>query len=334
MLDVAVMWCMAYPKNAITSELFSFGHQYVEACISWCQQQAIQYTEGNMIFAEAIAKLAPDSAQSNPAKPRGIYIRVLQRPAGARTVGVAKRPAARARTIPPKKAMLKKPAATRRAMPKTARAILRPKAYRRRVVIQVDETLANGSRKKSRLAKMARPKRDQIRVHGLVVEDQPSLFYFRVLEHPADAYEGKPCGNEELKRCLESIGLKKECVLVPDSWRGTVAAVKNLKAEKGWSETDLPHELVNHSAGEIVNAHGYSTNQIEATWSVLKRWLRKRFGGRLPSKTDRAAWSTYLGEFTWRKLMQSEKGSDTLLGPEVAPMFFRAVAELRRTNRA
>ena len=37
------------------------------------------------------------------------------------------------------------------------------------------------------------------------------------------------------------------------------------------SMRDLPHEVVNPSEWEIVNAKGYTTNAIEAKWGVLKR---------------------------------------------------------------
>ena len=61
------------------------------------------------------------------------------------------------------------------------------------------------------------------------------------------------------------------------------------------------HEVVNHSDGEIVNARGYSTNAIESKWGVVKRWIRAKFGGRLPQHHDRAKWKLVLNEFQYRK---------------------------------
>ena len=63
-------------------------------------------------------------------------------------------------------------------------------------------------------------------------------------------------------------------------------AVKKLRAEKGWPRTKPPHEIVNHSEGEIVNANGYSTNAIEAKWSVAKRWIRSKVYNRLCSTSS------------------------------------------------
>ena len=97
-----------------------------------------------------------------------------------------------------------------------------------------------------------------------------------------------------------------------------------IKDDKGWSDLDLVHELVNHSQGQIVNDNGYSTNQIEAKWSVLKRWIRKRSGGKLPGKKDRAQWKIVLQEFQWRKHLQYQL--DVTNDRLVFVHFFRAVA--------
>ena len=78
-------------------------------------------------------------------------------------------------------------------------------------------------------------------------------------------------------------------------------AVKKLRAEKGWPRTKPPHEIVNHSEGEIVNANGYSTNAIEAKWSVAKRWIRSKYAGRLPQHHSRGKWRNLLKEFQCRK---------------------------------
>eukprot|EP00973_Karenia_brevis_P002342 315388-Karenia_brevis.AAC.1 len=95
---------------------------------------------------------------------------------------------------------------------------------------------------------------------------------------------------------------------VSDSWRGTIAAVKRYRTERGYTENQFKHELVNHSAGEVINPRGYSTNAIESRWGVLKRWARYRYGGRLPTHGDRAKWTLLLEEFRFRKLLHAHKG--------------------------
>ena len=118
-------------------------------------------------------------------------------------------------------------------------------------------------------------------------------------------------------------------VHVSDSWRASVVAMKKLGHAKGWSEQDLPHELVNHSQGEIVNPHGYNANQIESKWSVLKRWARKKYGGKLPGSKDRAAWTALLEEFQYRKCVQYQSGRAAGDAADNVKYFLRAVAANR-----
>jgi hypothetical protein len=47
-------------------------------------------------------------------------------------------------------------------------------------------------------AAAARPKKDKIWLWGLTVRDQPEHFYFRVLQHPVDAFDGRPRGTQEM----------------------------------------------------------------------------------------------------------------------------------------
>ena len=215
--------------------------------------------------------------------------------------------------------MLKKPA-------REARAAVRLKKVRREVAIQWDETIVNGSRKKSRLVKNARPKRDQIWVGGGVVEDRPDLFYLQVLEHPESAFDGKPRGKAEMTKCLEDLGLEKGDILVSDAWKATTAAVKEIQRKLGWTDRDLVHEICNHSKGEIVNANGFSSNQIESRWSVLKRWIRKRNGGKLPRRKDRQGWKSLLGEFKLRKFFQYQHGYEASETRYFLLPFLRAIA--------
>jgi len=59
------------------------------------------------------------------------------------------------------------------------------------------------------------------------------------------------------------------------------------------------HVALNHTEGEIVDLHRNTTNHIEPRWSVMKRWLRKRAGGKVPS--GRLGLQRYLREFQFRK---------------------------------
>ena len=81
------------------------------------------------------------------------------------------------------------------------------------------------------------------------------------------------------------------------------AAVQQLKRDQGRSDKDLWQEVVNHSAGEIVNRNGFTTNHIENRCSLVKRWIRKRMGGRLPLHSNRDKWIRLLNEFHWRQIV-------------------------------
>ena len=176
-------------------------------------------------------------------------------------------------------------------------------------LVQLDEAHLN-KRKPGKLNKMARPQTDQIWVWGAVVQGMPNQFYFRIMDHPMDAFDGKPRGWKEILTCLHMLNLKRDTILVTDGWKGTKAAIKHFMDEKGWTARNLHHEVVNHSNGEIVNQNGFTTNGIENRWSVVKRWTRKRCGGRMPTHSDRARWTTLLTEFQWRKLVSKENTTD------------------------
>ena len=125
----------------------------------------------------------------------------------------------------------------------------------------------------------------------------------------------KPRGQKEMLRNIEQLGLHNaasDWILVSDKWKGTLAAVKEYREKHGLTETTFPHEIVNHSEGEIVNARGFTTNHIEAKWSVLKRWLRARLGGALPRGNDRSTWRAYILEFQFRKFIAPDVRLDRL----------------------
>jgi hypothetical protein len=167
-----------------------------------------------------------------------------------------------------------------------------PKSFYKKfnLVLQIDESHLN-KKKPGKLSKEGRPQKDQVWIWGAVVQGSSSQFHFRVLDHPTDAFDGKPRGAKEILACLHTLNIPKRTILVTDGWKGTKAAISAFRREKGWTLQDLHHEVVNHSAGEIVNVNGFSTNGIEARWSVLKRWVRKSCGGRMPTHGDRPRWA-------------------------------------------
>ena len=127
------------------------------------------------------------------------------------------------------------------------------------------------------------------------------------------------------------LNIQKKTILVTYGWQGTAAAIRHFRQEKGWTVADLHHEVVNHSAGEIVNVNGFTTNHIENKWSVVKRWLRKRAGGKLPSYSDRAQWIRLLAEFSWRKVMSWGNTSDW--GHTFQVRYRDAMTALRQASR-
>ena len=56
-----------------------------------------------------------------------------------------------------------------------------------------------------------------------------------------------------------------------DKWQSATSAMKSFKKDNKLTEGNLRHEIVNHSAGELVNQNGVSTNAIDRKWSVTKR---------------------------------------------------------------
>ena len=169
-----------------------------------------------------------------------------------------------------------------------------------RIVVEADELFLNRG-KLTHLAGHVRPQQDKLWLWGCTIKDHPEYFFFKVLEHPNDAFDGRPRGTNELISCFDSVGLKPGIILVTDSWRGSIAAIRSIKQRNNWGPRSLRHELVNHSSGEVVNANGFTTNHIECRWSVLRAWVRKRFGGKFPAYTDRRRWKKVINEFQYRK---------------------------------
>ncbi|OLP89947.1 hypothetical protein AK812_SmicGene28538 [Symbiodinium microadriaticum] len=70
---------------------------------------------------------------------------------------------------------------------------------------------------------------------------------------------------------------------MPDSSKG--------RFSESWQNYERPGDISGQpQCGEIKNSNGYSTNAIEAKWSLLKRWAHRKLGGKLPSHSDRVKW--------------------------------------------
>lgn len=105
-------------------------------------------------------------------------------------------------------------------------------------VVEVDESHLNKLRSGA-LSKSSRAGPDQVWVWGATVPRRPDRFLFRVLEHPQDAMDGKPRGQAEILDCLRLLNLQPKTIIVTDVWKATIAAVQQLKQEKGWGDADL-----------------------------------------------------------------------------------------------
>ena len=90
-----------------------------------------------------------------------------------------------------------------------------------------------------------------------------------------------------------------------DKWKATVSSLKAYRVETGLTTRTLPHEVVNHSEGEIVNSNGFTTNRIETKWAVMKRWIRNRGGGLLPKHGDGDKWAALIYEYQGRNLLMT-----------------------------
>ena len=74
--------------------------------------------------------------------------------------------------------------------------------------------------------------------------------------------------------------------------------------------TQMTHTTINHNQGAVVvedldapfdeDLCVFTTNRVEAKCGSLKRWMRKRNGGKLPP-TD--AWNPHIREYQWRKYL-------------------------------
>ena len=125
------------------------------------------------------------------------------------------------------------------------------------------------------------------------------------------------------------LGLKKGDILVSDGWKATLSALAAHRRKHRLSNASLRHEIVNHSPSEIVNKNGFSTNAIEAKWSIMKRWIRQRMGSKIPSHSDRAKWRLLIDEFQARALLKGS-ASHSLDRGNFSVVRFSDVAKLFR----
>jgi hypothetical protein len=163
------------------------------------------------------------------------------------------------------------------------------------VRVEIDETLIQRGKPRSHPFQVARRsrKRHQLWLWGAVAGD-------RGYEHGEVAFVAldsldHPRGRDALQAALLAT-VRPGSIVIHDDW-GAYRALQ-------WSALPFQHgprNTVNHSK-EIKNVFGEHTNHIEAVWSALKRWLRRRGGGRIV--TDQMDLSALTWEFVWRRRAQ------------------------------
>jgi hypothetical protein len=287
-LDHMVMWCLEYPRHTMQCELDMDDNKTSDRWVVKLQAVCESAVEGKIMF--------PRSAADIPGARRRMKLKTTMKSMKCGKK-VMKKPTK----------LMKRPAG-QKIVKKPAKSTL-PAARTRKIIVQIDEAHLNKA-KPGKLSRFSRPKPDQVWVWGATIQGHPELFFFKVMKHVDDAYNGRPRGKEEILENFRELGLEKgKHIVVTDKWLGTVAAIKQLRSDNGWSEAQLRHEIVVHSNGEIVNVNGFTTNAIEARWSVIKRWIRKHLGGKLPGHSDRDKWTTLLTEFRYRKYVVATKCS-------------------------
>ena len=128
-----------------------------------------------------------------------IHSRLVHGRPPLRASAANEQPIARAKALA--KARAKAKAKARAKAKGKARA--RP-ARRQRLILEIDESFLN-KRKRSRLSAGARPQTDRLWLWGMVAGGHPEVLMFRVLEHPDDAFNGRPRGNTEILKRLHLV---------------------------------------------------------------------------------------------------------------------------------
>ena len=287
-LDCFMMWTKEYQRDIIILEL-NIRKQHVDEWLAQFQQTISVWTDFQL----------QQGFQSN-------MFQTLQQHSSKKAPSRMKRPASCKR---PASGLRKKPVSNTPVAKKSPRVFI------------ADESYLN-KRKAGSLSRTGRPQKDQVWIWGAVLEGCVSThFIFRILKHPSEAAAGKPRGHAEMLDNLGMLGLSKGDIFVSDSWPATTSAVKAFRRQHELTERTLPHEKVNHSAGEIKNSNGYSTNAIEAKWSLLKRWARRKLGGKLPSHSDRVKWHRLINEYQGRCILK-RRHVETVLRSQSGPKDF------------
>eukprot|EP00971_Amphidinium_carterae_P238714 4738807-Amphidinium_carterae.1 len=260
-LDVFFMWSVDMPLPQIYAEYKAVKYDHIRRWINKFQDAAAHKAMVKITFAGLHRSLK--------LRPRRFKPTALKRPSAMKKpAGAMKRSVMKRKCLPKRK-----PVAT----------------YNKKLVVEVDEVFLNKG-KFTRLSAGCRPKKSQLWLWGMVVPNRPDLFWYRLLADPISALDGKPRGTEEILQCLRDTGVPRNTIIVSDGWKATGPAIDRYRQQCHLGKTALLHEVVNHSEGIVVNENGFTTNHIELQWSLMKRWLRAKMGGRLPSTQNRLTW--------------------------------------------
>ena len=240
-LECFIMWIHEYPRQLMLRELHPLSHKRMDPWLMEFQEAISNWFENQLSFG-----------LDGPIF-QGLENTSTRTSVSTRSDSKMKRPSSSS-------VVYKKPSVTK--------TISKAKGKGR--ILIADETHLN-KRKPSILAKYGRPQRDHIWLWGAVLQGHVNThFIFRILDHPEDAYDGKPRGHKEMVKNLGMLNLKKNDIFVSDKWKATVSAMKSFRREHNFSLSDVKHEIVNHSKGELKNSNGFTTNPIECKWSLIK----------------------------------------------------------------
>jgi len=290
-LDCFIMWIKDRSRRVMVEELQHLDHKVIDGWVHHFQEVLSGWFEVKVAAGLCpLSWTADDADQVTMKKPSAATSKKPAANGGGSSVKA--RPAVQC----------KRPAIKTLRMKPAARQKVRNHALRKRVLI-ADESYLNKNRP-GKLSKHGRPKKDQIWIWGAVLQGSiRNHFIFRILKHPSDAINGRPRGHQEMVNNLQLLGLRPGDIFVSDKWRASLSALKEVRRELGVSEAQLRHEVVNHSDGELVNKKVYTTNPIEAKWYLIKRWVKSKSGGKLPSHSDRERWHMLINEYQARQFL-------------------------------
>ncbi|CAK0839147.1 unnamed protein product, partial [Prorocentrum cordatum] len=183
----------------------------------------------------------------------------------------------------------RKPAAASPVATKSKRASAMKPPMKKTATMKRSTTKKTVGRKFAKQAKKTIHKRALIADESFLNKRKPGKLNKR-------ARPQNSCGSGEMPHNISLPNTQKGRALVPDKWGAAMSAAKALRRSRGLTETALPHEPVNHDAGEVLNERGFSTHAVEAKWSALERWVRGKHGGRLPSHSHGDKWRQVANE--------------------------------------